>query len=357
MLLIWVLALVLGAAETLPAQSGNLQIYWIDVEGGAATLTVSPSGESMLVDTGYAVDGDRDAKRIYAAAKDAGLSKIDSVVISHFHGDHVGGLAALAKMIPIGTYFDHGDTVDPVDKERLDGYKIVSADKRTVVKPGDQVPLRGLQALVVASDGKLLESTVNGGGPNALCANAEHKASAGGENQRTVGLLLTYGKFTFLNLIDLDWERDMAMACPRNLFGKVTMYQTSRHGGFDGAGAPAFLEAIQPQVVVVNNGPRKGLGAVDERVRSLTPPGAQTTPYEQVAFLRLSKLPRSEGIWQIHRSLLDPDPNHNTAENMIANLGDTENCEGHWIKASVGSDGKFTVTNGRNGFSKAYTAR
>jgi beta-lactamase superfamily II metal-dependent hydrolase len=353
MLLIWVLTLVLGAAETLPAQSRNLEIYWIDVEGGAATLTVAPSGESMLVDTGYAV-GDRDAKRIYAAAKDAGLTRIDSVVTSHFHGDHVGGLAALAKMIPIGRYFDHGNTVDQPDRERFENYKIVSAGKRTIVRPGDRVPMGGVQALVVASDGKVLERAVNGGGPNPLCANAERKASAGGENQRTVGVLLTYGKFTFLNLIDLDWERDMAMACPNNLFGKVTMYQTSRHGGFDGAGAPAFLEAIQPQVVVVNNGPRKGLGAVDERVRSLMPGAAA---YERVAYLRLSKLPRVEGIWQIHRSLLDPDPNHNTAENMIANLGETENCEGHWIKASVGADGKFTITNGRNGFSKTYAAR
>jgi beta-lactamase superfamily II metal-dependent hydrolase len=353
MLLIWLLALVLGAAETLPAQTRNLEIYWIDVEGGAATLTVSPSGESMLVDTGYAV-GDRDAKRIHAAAKDAGLTRIDSVVISHFHGDHVGGLAALAKMIPIGRFYDHGDTVDQVDRERFDGYKTVSAGKRIIVKPGDAIPMRGLQVLVVTSDGKVLERAVNGGGPNPLCANAERKASAGNENARGVGVLLTYGKFTFLNLIDLDWERDMALACPNNLLGKVTLYQTSRHGGFDGAGAPAFLGAIQPQVAIVNNGPRKGLGAVDDRVRSLTPGAA---PYERVAYLRLAKLPGIEDIWQIHRSLLDPDPTHNTAESMTANLGETENCEGHWIKASVAPDGKFTVTNGRNGFRKTYAAR
>ena len=355
MLLIWLLAFVLGAAATLPAQSRNLDIYWIDVEGGAATLTIAPSGESMLVDTGYAT-GDRDAKRIYEAARQAGLTRIDSVVTSHFHGDHVGGLAALAKMIPIGRFFDHGDTVDQANRERLDSYKVVAAGQRTIVQPGDEIPMRGLQALVVASDGKVLPNPVNGGGPNPLCANAERKASAGGENQRTVGVLLTYGKFTFLNLIDLDWERDMAMACPDNLFGKVTMYQTSRHGSFDGAGAPAFLGAIQPQVVIVNNGPRKGLGRVDERVRSLTPPGQRTAPYERVAYLRLARLPGIEGIWQGHRSLLDPDPNHNTSEDMIANLGETADCPGHWIKASVAPDGRFTVTNGRNGFQKTYTA-
>jgi len=356
MLPVLLLALVLGAAGPLHAQTRNLEIYWIDVEGGAATLIVSPSGESLLVDTGYAT-ADRDAKRIHAAAQQAGLRQIDSVVISHFHGDHVGGLAALAKMIPIGRYFDHGDTVDQVDQERLDGYKAVSAGKRTIVKPGDEIPLRGLQALVVTSDGKLLPKPVNGGGPNPLCANAERKASAGGENQRGVGVLLTYGKFTFLDLIDLDWERDMVLACPDNLLGKVTLYQTSRHGSFDGAGAPPFLGAIQPQVVVVNNGPRKGLGAVDDRSRSLTPPGVRTAPYERVAYLRLAKLPGIEGIWQGHRSLLDPDPNHNTAADMTANLGETADCPGHWIKASVGADGKFTITNGRNEFSKTYTAR
>jgi beta-lactamase superfamily II metal-dependent hydrolase len=353
MLPILLFVFLAGSAGPLHAQTRNLEIYWIDVEGGAATLIVSPSGESLLVDTGYET-GDRDAKRIFAAAQQAGLKQIDSVVISHFHGDHVGGLAALAKMIPIRRFFDHGDTVDQVDQQRLDGYKAVSAGKRTIVKPGDEIPLRGLQALVVTSDGKLLPKSVNGGGSNPLCANAERKASAGGENQRGVGVLLTYGKFTFLDLIDLDWERDMVLACPANLLGKVTLYQTSRHGGFDAAGAPAFLGAIQPQVVVVNNGPRKGLGAVDERARSLTP-GA--TPYERVAYLRLAKLPRIEGIWQGHRSLLDPDPNHNTSADMTANLGETADCPGHWIKASVGADGKFTVTNGRNGFSKTYTAR
>ena len=126
------------------------------------------------------------------------------------------------------------------------------------------------------------------------------------------------------------------------------------HGAFDGAGAPAFLNAIRQQVVVVNNGPRKGMGQVDATVKSLTPRGA---PYEKIAYQRLSNIPGIEGIWQEHLSLLDPDPTHNTSEDMIANLEDTADCRGNWIKASVALDGKFTVTNGRNGFSKTYTAR
>jgi competence protein ComEC len=168
---------------------------------------------------------------------------------------------------------------------------------------------------------------------------------------------VTYGKFKFLNLIDLDWEKEMELACPVNRVGKVTVYQTSRHGSFDGAGAPAFLGAIAPQVVIVNNGPRKGMGQVDKNVKSNNPPGKRIAPYERNSYKRLAQLPGIEGIWQGHLSLLDPDPAHNTAPEMIANLEDTADCKGNWIKASVASDGRFTVTNGRNGFSKTYAAR
>jgi beta-lactamase superfamily II metal-dependent hydrolase len=340
----------------LNAQSQNLDIYWIDVEGGAATLIVSPSGESMLIDTGFEV-GDRDAKRIYAATQQAGLKKIDHLVISHYHADHVGGLAALSKMIPIGKFYGRGDEIEAVNQKWLDSYKTGSAGKRTIVKPGDQIPFKGVEALVVSSDGKLLAKPLSGGGPNSLCADAEQKAAAGPENQNMVGTLLTYGKFKFLALIDLDWEKEMEFACPVNKLGTVTLYQTGRHGSFDGAGAPAFLGAIKPQVVVVNNGPRKGLGQLDDSIKSITPAGKKTTPYERNGYARLARLPGIEGIWQGHLSLLDKEPNHNTSVDMIANLEETADCKGNWIKASVGRDGKFTVVNGRNGFSKTYTAR
>ena len=352
----FLLALLLALPGMLYAQPKNLEIYWIDVEGGAATLIVAPSGESMLIDTGWVV-GDRDAKRIYAAAQLAGLKKIDDLVISHFHGDHVGGLAALVKMIPVGRFFDHGDEIEKENQQWLDSYHAASAGKRTIVKAGDEIPLKGVQVLVVSSDQHVIAKAVNGGGrPNPLCENAEQKAPVTPENQRTIGVLLTYRKFKFLNLIDLDWEKDMELACPINKLGPVTVYQTSRHGSLDGAGSPPFLGAIKPQVVVVNNGPRKGMGQVDPP-KSLTPPGKQTAPYEHTSYLRLAKIPGIEGIWQGHLSLLDKDPAHNTSEDMIANLEETADCKGNWIKASVGQDGKFTVTNGRNGFSKTYTAR
>ena len=342
-------------ATLLSAQPRNLDLYWIDVEGGAATLIVTPAGESMLIDTGWQVE-DRDAKRIFKAVQDAGLSKIDYLVISHFHADHVGGLAALTKMVPVGRFFDHGDTIEKENQQWLDSYRAASAGKRTIVKPGDDIPLKGIQALVVSSNEQVLSKAVNGGGPNPLCADAEQKAPVAPENQLTVGILLSYGKFKFLDLIDLDWEKEMELACPVNKVGRVTVYQTSRHGALDGAGAPAFLGAIRPQVVVVNNGPRKGMAQVDNTVKSVTPAGVRAAPYEKIAYQRLAKLPGIEGIWQGHLSLLDSDPTHNTSPEMIANLEETANCKGNWIKASVGKDGKFTVTNGRNGFSKTYTA-
>jgi len=354
MLLLLLLALLLVPSSTRYAQSKPLDIYWIDVEGGAATLIVSPSGESFLIDTGWMV-GDRDAQRIYAATQLAGVKKIDYLLISHFHADHVGGLAAFSKMMPIGKFYDHGDTIEKENQQWLDSYTTASAGRRTIVKPGDEIPVKGLRVLVVASDQKVLAKAVNGGRPNPLCATAEQKAPIGLENQRVAGVLVSYGKFKYLNLIDLDWEKEMELACPVNKLGMVTVYQTSRHGAFDGAGAPAFLDAIRPQVVVVNNGPRKGMGQVDNSVKSITP--ADPAPYEKVAYLRLSKIPGIEGIWQEHLSLLDPEPKHNTSPDMIANLEETADCKGNWIKASVQTDGKFTVTNSRNSFSKSYVSR
>ncbi len=335
--------------------SKNLEMYWIDVEGGSATLIVAPSGQSLLIDTGWAV-GDRDARRIYAAAQQAGLKQIDHLVLSHYHADHAGGLAALSKMIPIRHFYGRGDDVEKENQQWLDSFVAASKGSRTIVNPGDSIPIAGLQALVVASDGRLLDQPVNGGGPNSLCATAEEKAAAGMENQRMVGILLTSGKFKFLALLDLDWEKEMELVCPINKLGQVTIYQTSRHGSFDDAGSPAMLGAIRPQVVVMNNGPRKGMGQTDA-TKSNNPPGKTVAAYERNTYLRLASTPGVEGVWQSHLSLLDPDPHHNTAENMIANLEETADCQGNWIKASIAPDGKFTVTNGRNGFSKTYVGR
>jgi beta-lactamase superfamily II metal-dependent hydrolase len=353
-----VLALVVVVPGVLGAQSRTLDIYWIDVEGGAATLVVAPTGESMLIDTGWETDG-RDAKRIVAAAQQAGIKKIDHLVVSHYHGDHVGGLPALSKMMPIERFYSRGDNVEPMNQKWYENVKTASGGKTIAVKAGDHIRFGGVDALVVTSNEKAIASPLKGGGPNPLCADAEHKASAGLENSGVVGLLLAYNRFTFLDMIDLDWHQEMELTCPVNKLGTVTVFQSDRHGSWDGAGAPAFLGAIKPQVVVFNNGPRKGLGQaqVDANAKPTTPAGTKVRPYERNGYARAAALPGVEGIWQGHLSLLDKDPKHNTSTDMIANLEETADCKGHWIKASVESNGRFTIVNGRNGFSRTYTAR
>lgn len=338
--------ILLAVSEVARAQSKTLDIYWIDVEGGAATLVISPSGESLLYDAGWETDG-RDGKRIADVARAAGLKSIDHFVLSHYHADHAGGLQSLAKLMPIGRCYDRGDFIEPANQKWRDVYLSVCASKRTILKVGDTVPLKDVRVDVVASNGQIISKPLAGGGPNPMCATAENRPAEGPENQYMVGALFTFGRFRFIDLADLDWQKEMELACPENKVGKVTIWQAGRHGALDGAGAPGLLYAIAPQVIIVNNGPRKGLGGPS--------PGAQKPATEHYA--RLAKSPGVEGIWQGHLSLFDRDPRLNTAENMIANTEETADCRGHWIRASVRSDGTFTVTNGRNGFSKTYTSR
>lgn len=335
------------------AQSGDLKIYWIDVEGGASTLFVSPTGESLLFDTGNPGNGDRDAKRIFATAQKAGLTRIDHVVISHWHGDHVGGLEALSKMIPLGKFYDHGDGVEMADKARHDAYVGLARGNRTILKAGDTITLGALSVRVVVSEGPVIASPINGGGANPLCASAPQMKPAAPENIRMVGLSITYNNFKFASLADLDWSRETEMACPVNKLGRVNLYTINRHGGLDDSGNPALLGAIKPQVIVLNNGPRKGLG---QKVADAKPINANYTPYETNSYQRLAKNPGIEGVWQEHLSMIDKDPAHNAAPDMIANLEEGAGDPGFGISAVVAADGKFTVTNARNGFSKTYTA-
>jgi len=296
-------------AGLLGAQSGNLTMYWIDTEGGAATLIVGPSGQSMLVDTGNPGPGDRDAKRILDVAKLAGLSKIDMLVTTHFHSDHVGGAPALAKMIPIGRFYDHGDSVemsDPPAAKLFESYKTAAEGKRTVVKPGDKIPLPGTDVTVVVANGETIAKPINGGGPNPLCKDAVQKDADKTENQRSIVFLLTFGNFKFLNMGDLTWDKEMELACPVNKVGTVTLFQATHHGFYgDYSGAPALVWAVKPQVVIVNNGARKGLAAN--------------------AWETLAKIPGVEGIWQSHKSAAN-DAAHNTSEQMIANIDPASDC-------------------------------
>ena len=336
----FILVALLASTVALTAPARNLDIYWVDVEGGGATLIVTPEGQSFLVDTGNPAPDDRDAKRIFEAAQRAGLKKIDYLMITHFHGDHVGGAPALAKLIPIEHFLDHGNSIqaaDPRSGNLWDAYKTLAAGKRTTLKPGDKLPLKGLDAVVVAANGQVIASPVKGaGGENPYCKGAEQKPADTTENQRSAGLLLTYGKFKFLDLGDLTWDIEMQLACPVNKLGTVTLFQASHHGFFnDFSGAPAHVLALKPQVVVVNNGVTKG--------------------WQNSAWDTVAKIQGLEDVWQVHQAM-GPNRDHNVKPDQIANL-EAPPHQSHWLMAAVSRDGKITITNERTGFSKTYTAR
>jgi competence protein ComEC len=326
------------------AQARTFDIYWVDVEGGAATLAISPSGESLLYDAGWETD-DRDARRIFEAARAAGVSRIDHFVLSHFHADHAGGMVALSKLMPFGHCYDRGDFIEPPNQRWRDAYLGICEGKRTILKPGDKIPLQGVDVDVVASDGKLIAQPLPGGGPNPLCSTFEHHPPDVPENQLMVSALFTYGRFRFLDLADLDWEKEIELVCPTNLIGPVTIWQAGRHGALDGAGAPGLLATIKPQIVVANNGPRKGMGGPTG--------GAKQTLTDH--YQRMLDIPGLEDVWQVHRSLFEGA--RNTDEARIANLSEGAGDEAHWLKAAVRADGTFTITNGRTGYAKTYTAR
>jgi competence protein ComEC len=337
-------AVLLGlvCAVGLFAASQDLQIYWIDAEGGAATLIVSPSGESMLVDTGNRTPDDRDAKRIFAATQQAGLKKIDILLTTHFHNDHIGGMPALAKLIPIGMYMDHGETVEiarPPVAAVYKAYEELSAGKRRILKAGDRIPLKGVNIEVIESAAQAITKPLKApgaGAPNAACADFKpHPQDVDPDNDQSVGFLLSFGKFRFIDLGDLTWNYEQKLVCPNNLIGTVDLYQTTHHG-LDRSNSPQFVWAIQPKVVIMNNGPRKG-GPAD-------------------VFDTLRHSPGLEDIWQVHLALGTPKE-INTDEKMIANLESTAECKGNLLKVSVDSKGKYTVTNPRTGFSKTYDAK
>ncbi len=325
--------------RTPPAAPRPLDIYWIDVEGGASTLIVTPQGQSVLMDAGFGGFDDRDASRVERVVKkEAGLSRIDHVLVSHFHGDHAGGLAALAKRIDIGSFVDHGDSIEKnagAGKQLWDEYVATAGSRRRTVKPGDRLPLDGVELTIVASDGQALKAPVTAAGPNPLCDSFKSQAEDAGENGRSVGYLLRAGKFEFVNLGDLSWNFQRHLACPANLLGTIDLFQVPHHGVRDDV-LPQLMWALAPAVAVMNNGPAKGAGpaAVETVLRS----------------------PGLEDLWSLHRAVAN-DAAHNAAERVTANLGDTEGCKGDWISARLTPDGSYTLTNSRNGFSKTYRVK
>ena len=359
------IASLLGATA-LPALAQTrtgLDIYVIDVEGGNSTLFVPPSGESVLIDTGNvgAAAAKRDAARIMAAVKDAGLTQIDHLITTHWHGDHFGGMAELAAQIPIKEFIDHGPNIQPA--QAADDFlqkvypDLYGKAKHTVAKPGDRIPVAGLDWRIVSAAGEQTKTALPGAGrPNPYCAAYKPQDPDPTENAQSVSSVVTFGKFRVAHLGDLTWNKEFNLMCPVNRIGTVDLFVVSHHGQ-PISNSEVLVHAIRPRVDILNNGTRKGG----------QPPAMQV----------LRSSPGLEDLWQVHFSLLSGQE-YTQPGMFISNLVDDpqmvlpvqpisapvpntpppqHNGPAYWVKVSAKQDGSFTVTNQRNGFSKTYAAR
>jgi competence protein ComEC len=345
------LGVILGVLLGVPviATSADLEIYFIDVEGGQSTLIVTPDRHSLLIDTGWAGNGAgfnpgnphdaRDANRILAAARDANLKKIDYLYITHFHTDHDGGVKELSQLMPIGGFIDHGAPADGAlsgdddTKKAFEAYAAVRAKgPHLQPHPGDRLPFADVEAIIVASAGSAISQPLaHAGEANAICH--DHAIAAGDtlENPRSTGVVIRYGQFRFLDLGDLTGQPLFDLACPKDLVGAVDAYLVAHHGGPD-AYDPATFAAFKPRVAIMNNGLKKG-GAL-------------------ITYQTLHQIAGLEDVWQVHRSAGAGDQNF--APRNIANL---DEGTAYWIKLVAKSDGSFRVFNQRTGESKSYPVR
>ena len=351
----------LVAAATLGAQSRTtLDIYVVDVEGGNAVLFVTPVGESVLIDTGNPDPATRDAKRIMEAARDAGLTRIDHLITTHWHADHFGGLADLAKQIPIREFIDHGPSVQPgqaADDFLAKRYpELLKGAAHRVVKPGDRIPLTGVEWQIVASAGEVPKAPLPGAGvKNPLCASFE-PSDNNAEDPMSVGSYLTFGRFRTVHLGDLTRNMEFKLMCPVTLLPPVQLLLGMHHGQ-DTSNSPVLNHALRPITAVMNDGTRKG-GQPFTMKSIYTSPGFRD-------------------LWQLHFSLLSGQE-YTAPGIFIANLVDSQPDtmpiqplaappagagvppppahagKAYWIRIAAHTDGSFAVTNTRNGFTKTY---
>ncbi len=321
---------------TLQAGDKVLQIFFVDVEGGQATLFVPPHGQSLLIDTGWGYNGFRDANRIAAAAKLAKIKKIDYVLITHYHSDHVGGVPQLAQKIPVGAFIDHGENREQ-SKTSATLYSeyqtAIAGAQHIVAKPGDRLPVKGLNIVVVSADGNLLPNPLPGAGEsNPACSGIEKKDPDPSENARSLGVVIDFGQFRVVDLGDLTWNKELELVCPVNKIGKAQLFVVSHHG-LDQSNSPALVHAIAPAVAIMDNGSKKG--------------GSPS------AWDVVKSSPGLKDLWQLHFADAGGS-DHNTSDPFIANVNEADT--GFYLKVSAEEDGSFTVYNPRNKLLKQYDA-
>jgi beta-lactamase superfamily II metal-dependent hydrolase len=307
----------------------TVDIYFIDTEGGQSTLIVTPSGQSVLVDAGYAGSDDRDAKRIAAAAKLAGAAKIDYLVITHHHVDHQGGVPALLERLSVGTFIDHGPSVELGGKYPEAYEKAFGSGRHQLAAPGDKISIPDLDLTIVASAAKFIRRA---GEPNPYCAGLEAQVEREvWENPQSVGFVLEFGRFRFADFGDLSWNGELAFLCPSNPVGKLDLYLSAHHGT---SVTPRAEWAMAPRVTVMNNGARKG--------------------GDPASWKTITSSPGLEDLWQLHFSV-QGGKEHNVPDRFIANV--SEECAGDYLRASASQDGSFTIFNSRTKQTKRYAAK
>ena len=344
--LLAVAAALAGARAPEAAPARTLDLYFLDSEGGAATLIVTPAGESLLFDSGNRTDDNRDANRIVKAIKDAKLSRLDHYVTSHWHADHFGGIGAVAEKVNIRNYWDRGipETLpeDPRNFPALMGiYQRISKGKSSPLRPGDTIPLKAikngpsLQLLCVVSDRQAIN--VEGALGNAACSQHEAKPADTSDNARSVGLKLTYGDFDYACLGDLTWNVEHDLACPVNRVGEIDLFQVTHHG-LPSSNNPVLVKALNPRVAIFENGITKGCDPAVVRT--------------------LRELSDLQAVYQIHRKL-NSSPADQAPLAHIANLnGQGEADAGGYIKASVAPDGSsYAITVTSQGRPREFKSR
>ena len=314
-----------------PTNSDPLVIYFIDVEGGAATLLIAPNGEVVVVDAGN--PGERDAQRIADVLQgELQVDAIDHMIVTHYHGDHVGGVPVLAGLLPITKYYDHGATVQ--QSSGFDDYVALAGDKRMLLDAGDVLPLGDVTLTFVTGAGKVIDPPLAGALANPTCpSNVTKDMDGGAENGQSLGFIARFGSFDFLDLGDLTWDIEQLLMCPTNRIGVVDLFQVNHHGQ-DFSNSPQLVHALAPTVAVMNNGATKG-GHVE-------------------VFDTLAASPGLQDVWALHEATQN-DAQHNAEPDLIANPAGPD--EAHYVKAVIQADGSYTVTNGRNAVSRSYTSR